>query len=183
MSGCWKRISRRVSTRSTTPAPLERVRGRVSDKKVLSLVKAFLKAGVLGEDGVDRDTWTGTPQGGILSPLLANVALSALDDHFIEVWAGFGKNPQARSYRPPKGFRHLPAGPLCGRFRRVGARHPPRRCAATGRGYSGIVGDRAAPEQREMRGVHINKGFDFLGSHIERDRKRRSSKAYIHTYP
>jgi hypothetical protein len=50
------------------------------------LVKAFLKAGILGEDGVTRNSSTGTPQGGILSPLLANVALSVLDDHFAEAW-------------------------------------------------------------------------------------------------
>jgi RNA-directed DNA polymerase len=31
-------------------------------------VKAFLKAGILSEDGVERDTVTGTPQGGILTP-------------------------------------------------------------------------------------------------------------------
>ena len=40
------------------------MRRRISDKKVLGLVKAFLKAGVLTEDGLNRDTRTGTPQGG-----------------------------------------------------------------------------------------------------------------------
>jgi RNA-directed DNA polymerase len=35
---------------------------------VLALVKAFCKAGILSEDGVERDTSTGTPQGGILTP-------------------------------------------------------------------------------------------------------------------
>jgi RNA-directed DNA polymerase len=45
-------------------ALLERVRDRVKDKRVLALVKAFLKAGILSEDGVQRDTDTGTPQGG-----------------------------------------------------------------------------------------------------------------------
>ena len=85
-------------------ALLERVRGRVSDRRVLGLVKAFLKAGVLGEDGFERNAWSGTPQGGILSPLLANIALSVLDDHFMESWAGFGKNAQARSYRRSKGL-------------------------------------------------------------------------------
>jgi len=35
---------------------------------VLALVKAFLKAGVLTEFGEHQDTWTGTPQGGILTP-------------------------------------------------------------------------------------------------------------------
>ena len=47
-------------------------------------MKAFLKAGVLGEDGVLRDNDTGTPQGGILSPVLANVALSVLDEHLAQ---------------------------------------------------------------------------------------------------
>jgi RNA-directed DNA polymerase len=40
----------------------------VKDKRVLSLVKAFLKAGVLTEGGDREDTHTGTPQGGILTP-------------------------------------------------------------------------------------------------------------------
>jgi RNA-directed DNA polymerase len=56
----------------------------------LGLVKAFLKAGILGEDQVVRDTVTGTPQGGILSPLLANIALSVLDEYFAEAWESFG---------------------------------------------------------------------------------------------
>src|SRR5438874_5261041 len=62
-------------------ALLERVRARVKDKRVLALVKAFLKAGILTELGEIKETHTGTPQGGILSPLLTNVALSALDEH------------------------------------------------------------------------------------------------------
>src|SRR5882672_4527923 len=51
-------------------ALMDRVRRRVKDKRVLGLVKAFLKAGVLTEVGDREDTHTGTPQGGILSPLL-----------------------------------------------------------------------------------------------------------------
>ena len=60
-------------------AALERLRTRIADKRVIGLVKAFLKAGILTELGGQEDTLTGTPQGGILSPLIANVALSALD--------------------------------------------------------------------------------------------------------
>ena len=67
-------------------ALMGRVRRRVGDKRVLALVKAFLKAGILTVDGAELETVTGTPQGGILSPLLANIALSALDDHFAEIW-------------------------------------------------------------------------------------------------
>ena len=72
------------------PALLERVRARVGDKRVLDLVKAFLKAGVLGEDGALRDNGTGTPQGSILSPLLSNIALSALDEYIAAALGGPG---------------------------------------------------------------------------------------------
>jgi RNA-directed DNA polymerase len=67
-------------------ALMDRVRRRIKDKRVLSLVKAFLKAGVLTELGENRDTHTGTPQGGILSPLLANIALHVLDEHLQGQW-------------------------------------------------------------------------------------------------
>ena len=45
-----------------------RLRQRIADKRVLALVKAFLKAGILGQDGTLRDSNTGVPQGGILTP-------------------------------------------------------------------------------------------------------------------
>ena len=48
-------------------ALMDRVRARVEDKRVLALVKAFLKAGMLTELGEHRDTLTGTPQGGLCS--------------------------------------------------------------------------------------------------------------------
>jgi len=67
-------------------ALMDRVRRRVTDKRVLALVKAFLKAGVMTETGVPQNSETGTPQGGILSPLLANIALTALDEHLMAPW-------------------------------------------------------------------------------------------------
>ena len=67
-------------------ALMNRLRVRIKDKRVCGLVKAFLKAGVFTEIGGREETYTGTPQGGILSPLLANIALSALDDHFDQEW-------------------------------------------------------------------------------------------------
>nr|WP_318656747.1 hypothetical protein [Streptomyces canus] len=51
---------------------MDRVRARIGDKRVLTLVKAFLKACILTEVGTSKETVTGTPQGGILSPLLAD---------------------------------------------------------------------------------------------------------------
>ena len=93
---------------------MDRVRERVGDKRVLALVKAFLKAGILGEDRVLRATDTGTPQGSILSPLLSNVALSVLDEYIAQapgplpyrvgVAGGRRGNPDpGRSPRPRSG--------------------------------------------------------------------------------
>jgi RNA-directed DNA polymerase len=65
---------------------VERVRRRIKDKRVLALVMAFLKAGVMTTAGEREESFTGTPQGGPLSPLLANIALSALDEHFEQQW-------------------------------------------------------------------------------------------------
>ena len=49
------------------PALMDRLRGRIADKRVLALVKAFLKAGILGQDGTLRDSNTGVPQGSLCS--------------------------------------------------------------------------------------------------------------------
>ena len=50
----------------------------VADGNILGLVERFLRAGVI-EDGVFKPTTVGTPQGGVISPLLANIALNSLD--------------------------------------------------------------------------------------------------------
>lgn len=54
------------------------VERRVSDPKVKKLLRQWLRAGVM-EGGVVRDTALGSPQGGVISPLLANIYLNALD--------------------------------------------------------------------------------------------------------
>ena len=51
---------------------------RIKDRKVLALIGKFLKAGVM-EQGKIRNTMMGTPQGGVLSPIFANVYLHELD--------------------------------------------------------------------------------------------------------
>jgi group II intron reverse transcriptase/maturase len=57
---------------------IKAVNKRVADREIRDLIWKFLRAGVM-EQGKHRETLTGTPQGGIVSPLLANIYLHALD--------------------------------------------------------------------------------------------------------
>jgi group II intron reverse transcriptase/maturase len=68
---------------------MERVKRRVSDRRVLSLIWKWLEAGVM-EDGREIKLLSGTPQGGVISPLLSNIYLSFLDERWTKQCADLG---------------------------------------------------------------------------------------------
>jgi RNA-directed DNA polymerase len=57
---------------------MNRIRERIADGRVLTLIESFLKAGILSELGRE-ESWRGAPQGAVVSPLLSNIYLNPLD--------------------------------------------------------------------------------------------------------
>lgn len=160
-----------------------RVRRRIGDKRVLGLVKAFLRAGVLSEEGLNRETITGAPQGGILSPLLANIALSVLDEHFARKWEALGpywtRQKRCRAGEPAmKLVRYADDFVVMIRGSRGDAE-----------ALWDEVGSVLAPmglrlSETKTRVCHIDEGFDFLGWRIQRRAWRgRAGKKAVYTYP
>ena len=164
-------------------ALMDRLRCRIGDKRVLALVKAFLKAGVLTTVGTTEGTITGTPQGGILSPLLANIALSKLDDHFSQQWQTQMATEVQRQRRRRKGQANYRLIRYADDFVIVvtGQREHAEQLREEVAEVLAPMGLRLSPEKTRV--VHIDHGFDFLGFHIRRMRKRGSNKWYVYTLP
>ena len=165
-------------------ALLARVRVRVGDKRVVALVKAFLKAGILSQDGAERNSDTGAPQGGILSPLLANIVLSVLDE-FIATGDGGPGSTQAERARRRR--RELP------NYRLVRYADDFLVLVSGNRGHAedlcqqvaavlAPMGLRLSAEKTWI--THIDDGFDFLGWRIQRQTKKGTAdRRYVYTYP
>lgn len=165
------------------PALMDRVRRRVGDKRVLVLVKAFLRSGILGEDGQRRNTATGTPQGGILSPLLANVALSVLDDYFAEHWQANSGTTYQRTKRRRAGLANYKLVRYADDFVVLvsGSQAHAHALREEVAAVLAPMGLRLSKAKTKV--CHIDEGFDFLGFHIQRRHKRGTAKRVVYTYP
>lgn len=162
-------------------ALMHRLRRRVGDKRILALVKTFLKAGILSEAGQVQGTASGTPQGGIASPLLANIALSVLDEHFCAKddhgsrWRREAHRKQGGAYYRIVRYADDFVIMVCGTHEHADALWDE---VATVLAPLGLT-----LSQAKSRVCHLNEGFDFLGFRIQRRRRRGTNTWAVYTYP
>jgi RNA-directed DNA polymerase len=144
---------------------------RVSDRRVLKLLRQWLRAGVL-DNGVVTESVTGTPQGGVISPLLANIFLHAFD----AAWEERG---------PGEVVRYADDFVVLCRSR-VQAEEAQRRATA----ILGDLGLSLHPDKTQVVDLREGKeGFDFLGCHFRARMSgklwedRRIVRYYLHRWP
>ncbi len=157
------------------------VRERIADKRVLSLVKAFLKAGIMSEHGGLEAQLTGAPQGGILSPLMSNIALTTLDRHYARAWEEMG-DTTARAKRRRHGeanyqlIRYADDFVICV----AGERRHAEALVAETEQVIAPLGLKLSKEKTRI--THIDEGIEFLGWKIKRQRGR-DRRSHVYTYP
>jgi RNA-directed DNA polymerase len=116
---------------------------------------------------------------GVLSPLLANVALSALDDHFAELWG----DRRTRIRRRSQGLANYRLIRYADDFvvMVTGDREHAESVRSEVAAVLAPIGLRLSEEKTRV--AHIDEGFDFLGWRIQRHQKRGGTKRYVYMYP
>ncbi len=141
------------------------LRKRIADERLLSLIWAFLKAGYM-EDGCLHTPKVGTPQGGIASPLLANVYLHEMDLYWQKRYNSMSTRQRDRRRKEGKGNVQLLR--YADDFL-VLTNGPKAEAEALKEEFGEFLHHlelTLSPEKTVI--THVNDGFDFLGYHIQR---------------
>jgi Reverse transcriptase (RNA-dependent DNA polymerase)/Group II intron, maturase-specific domain/HNH endonuclease len=142
------------------------LRRRVSDEKLLDLIWKYLRAGVM-ERRLFKDTKLGTPQGGIVSPLLANVYLHELD-RYMERYTALAES-QRRARRRRQGLSNFVYARYADDFV-ILANGTREQALEMRKEVHDYLRDRLRLELslEKTKVTHLNDGFDFLGFHLQR---------------
>lgn len=142
------------------------IKERVTDKSIIKLLNLWLEAGIM-EDSQVRSNILGTPQGGVISPLLANIYLNALDRY----WANnnfAGRAHDAHLVRYADDFVIL-------------CHHDPSKYMELAKRRLSQLG--LVINQDKTRIVHATEGFDFLGFTLRKGKSHKTGKLNTYYYP
>jgi len=154
------------------------LRRRIADRDIITLIWKFLKAGVL-EDGLFARTDAGVPQGGVISPLLANVYLNEFDKWAEAKWH-IDQNTRQRNRHAGRGnygiVRYADDFVVVSNDTRPGVEATKREIQAFLETELHLT---LSPEKTVT--THVNEGFDFLGFNFQR--KKTGARWVVHLRP
>lgn len=171
--GCFDHIQHKVLGRL--------LKRRIQDKKLLALLWQMLKAGVM-EGTLFKHTPEGTPQGGIVSPLLANLYLHELDRWMETRYLGLDYNEKNRRRRRKEGnafyVRYADDFVIAWNGTKAGADQLKAELATFLHDHLGLE---LSAEKTHI--THITAGFDFLGFTVKRHIDENRGYNELRTYP
>lgn len=139
---------------------------RIADKRIITLLHQFLKAGVL-ENGLFAKTESGVPQGGIISPLLANVYLNEFDKWAEKKWHSFTPGQMAWNRKKGGGtytmLRYADDFVIVSNDTIAGVRQTKQEVKHFLEKELLLI-----LSEEKTKITHINEGIDFLGFHLKR---------------
>jgi RNA-directed DNA polymerase len=167
IQGCFDHIQHKILMRL--------LKRRIRDRKLLAVIWQMLRAGVM-EGALFSKTSEGTPQGGIISPLLANVYLHELDVWFHKNYTGLNYNEKNYRRKRKEGnafyVRYADDFVVAWNGTKAGAEQLKAELATFLRNHLGLE---LSAEKTHI--THVSDGYDFLGFTVKRYHNRSRGKS------
>ncbi len=173
ISGCFDHIQHRCLVRL--------LKRRIHDRRLLGVIWQMLRAGVM-EGSLFAKTAEGTPQGGVVSPLLANIYLHELDRWMHQHYLGLNYREKTKRRKLHLGnaayVRYADDFVVAWNGPKAGAEQLKAELATFLRDQLGLT-----LSEEKTRITHISEGYDFLGHTVKQARRSKGGKRALLIYP